>query len=115
MFLRSKEVKPPDEATTYGTTEVLEEGDTVNQKWDQPGYRLGRTGVDRSSGPYAYVWDPESGDNERTDPNSIPMHVDDNILASQYGIPRDLLTHSKPSHQYGIYDRRTDHVYEKPT
>ena len=71
--------------------------------------------MDISSGSYAHVWDPETGDNERTDPNPTPIRADSNVMARQYGITRDLLTHNKPSHQYGIYDRRTDHVYEKPT
>ena len=116
MYFRRKALRPPDDSTTYGTNEVVEGDDIANQKWDQPDYRQARGGLDRSSGPYAHVCYPESGDNERTDPTaSTPAHVDSNIIARQYGIPRDLLTHTKPPHQYGIYDRRTDHVYEKPT
>ncbi len=114
-------MRPPEDIRTYGAGAIIEAEDAINRKWDAgPDYRMSRDSEDRASGPYAHVqWDPEVSDGNGGGVDPGPVHAADhvNVMARQYGIPRDLLVDNKlpQPHQYGIYDRRTDHVYEKPT
>ncbi len=90
--------------------------DTINPKWDNPAYKETRMSFDRSSGPYAHVWDPGLQDRDVGEAGYPHPPPDCDILVGPVNTHGSSpLRHHIPGQPHGFYDARMDHVYEKPT